>query len=158
MMIALSFGCKEKSNSSIESASNESPIDVISIDTSKAIVSERVFDASGQYVSKDNNGAGYYKVMLLSKTAEGDWNVDIKVKKNGDKKVICDFKGKGYFKNRDLIVPLKEVNSSLKGALKIRFVDLMAIVYTEDVADNKEMIFFCKGEGSIAGNFKKTDI
>ena len=113
---------------------------------------------TGQYASRSAKGSGYYKVMFLKNKGGGKWNVDIKTKLNGSKKEICNFNGDGYFLDRDLIVPLNEVNPNLKGKLKIRFLDLMAIVYTEDQANSKEMISFCNGQGSIAGNFKKTDI
>lgn len=112
----------------------------------------------GQYAERAAAGSGYYKVMLLEDLGAGDWRVDIKVKENGTKDVLCDFVGAGYFVDRDLIVPLNNVNPQLKGSLRIRFLDLMAAVYTEDPNDSKEMITFCNGVGSIAGNFKKTNL
>lgn len=112
----------------------------------------------GQYAARDAAGAGYYKVMLLKQLGGGRWSVDIKVKRNGDKKILCDFVGYGYFEDSYLYVPLSEVNPTLKGSLKIRFIDLLAAVYTADPDDNKEMISFCPGVGSIAGNFKKTNL
>lgn len=119
---------------------------------------EELKKMSGQYAARDGSGAGYYKVMLLDDLGGGIWGVDIKVKRNGDKKILCDFNGKGYFLDENLIVPFGDVNPKLKGALKIRFVDLLAVVYTEDPLDNNEMVSFCESVGSIAGNFKKTNI
>ncbi|MDF1694476.1 MAG: hypothetical protein P1U56_01500, partial [Saprospiraceae bacterium] len=113
---------------------------------------------AGQYAARDAAGAGYYKVMLLTQLRGGTWNVDIKVKRNGDKKEMCSFVGNGYFKDQFLFVPMKDVNPDLKGTLKIRFLDLLSIVYTENPADSKEMVAFCDGVGSIAGNFKKTNL
>lgn len=113
---------------------------------------------SGQYASRDASGAGYYKVMMLKNKGEGVWNVDIKVKRNEDKKIICDFNGDGFFLDEKLIVPMNQINTELSGALKITFLELQAAVYTLDPADSKEMISFCKDVGSIAGNFKKTSI
>ena len=112
----------------------------------------------GQYVARDATDAGYYKVMLLKKKSGGIWNIDIKTKSNGDKNILCDFNADGYFVDRDLMVPLDQVDPNLKGRLQIRFLDLMAVVFTENISDSKEMISFCNGRGSIAGNFKKTNI
>lgn len=113
---------------------------------------------TGQYAERDASGAGYYKVMLLEDMGEGNWKVDIKVKRNGSKEVICDFIGVGYFLDHNLIVPLNNNDPKLKGSLKIRFLDLMAAVYTSDPKDSNEMVSFCKDVGSIAGNFKKTNL
>jgi hypothetical protein len=113
---------------------------------------------SGQYASRDASGAGYYKVMLLKNKGEGVWNVEIKVKRNEDKSIICDFNGDGFFLDENLIVPLNQVDTELSGALKITFLELLAAVYTVDPSDSKEMISFCDKVGSIAGNFKKTSI
>jgi hypothetical protein len=112
----------------------------------------------GQYAARGGSGSGYYKVMKLINKGEGVWNVDIKVKQNGDKKIICDFNADGFFLDHNLIVPLKPVNPELNGAIKITFLELMAAVYTVDPKDSKEMISFCGEVGSIAGNFKKTNI
>lgn len=113
---------------------------------------------SGQYAARDATGAGYYKVMMLKNKGEGVWNVDIKVKRNGDKMIICDFNADGFFLDEHLIVPMNQLNSELSGALKITFLELLAAVYTVDPSDSKEMISFCNEVGSIAGNFKKTSI
>lgn len=113
---------------------------------------------SGQYAERDAVGAGYYKVMILKNKEEGVWNVDIKVKRNGDKKIICDFNGDGFFLDENLIVPFNKINPELEGALKITFLEMWTAVYTVDRSDNKELIAFCNGVGSIAGNFKKTSI
>lgn len=113
---------------------------------------------TGQYVSRDDAKAGYYKVMVLGQRDGGKWKVDIKVKRNGDKKILCSFNGVGEFIDRDLYVPLDQANPDLKGSLQIRFLNLMAAVYTENKSDYKEMISFCPSKGSIAGNFKKTEI
>jgi len=113
---------------------------------------------TGQYASRDALKAGYYKVMMLTKNEYGEWIVTIKTKENGTKKVLCDFTGVGHFIDKNLIVPLSYANPDMKGSLKIRFLDLNAIVVTEDIAHNKELTAFCDGRGSIAGTFQKTDI
>jgi len=113
---------------------------------------------TGQYAAQGDQKTGYYNVMLLNRKKGGIWNVSIKTKRKRDKKVLCDFSGDGYFVDKNLMVPMNKINSKLKGSLKIQFLDLMAIVYTIDQADSKEMTSFCSGNGSIAGNFLKTEI
>ncbi len=115
-------------------------------------------EMTGQYVSRDDTGSGYYKVLVMSKVGNEKWEVDIKMKRSNDKKIICHFNGIGEFSDRDFFVPLDQMDPNLKGTLQIRFLDLLAVVYTEQKEDYKEMTSFCKGIGSIAGNFKKTDI
>jgi len=113
---------------------------------------------SGQYASREGAKAKLYKVMQLVPLDGGRWRVEIRVKQKVDKKTLCEFTGIGEFIDHDLFVPLSEANPRYQGTLQIRFLDLMAIVYTEDVADNKEMTEICNGTLSISGNFKKTDI
>ena len=112
----------------------------------------------GQYASRDATGVGYYKVMMLHNLGDGTFNVDIKLKRNGDKKVLCDFNANGVFRDKSLLVPLNQVQSELKGTLKISLLGLQAAVYTENPEDSQDMVTVCNGERSIAGNFKKTDI
>ena len=112
----------------------------------------------GQYASKDGTNQKEYKVMMITRNDAGEWVVNIKIKRTNDKKVLCDYSSVGHFYDRDLYVPLGFDDPSLKGNLRISFIDYNAIVYTQDVEDAKEMIAVCNGQHSIAGNFKKTDI
>ena len=153
----LGMGCKEKSNDSNQNNQGNSEVVISEVDSEQIYISEMIDRLEGQYAGKDK-GVGYFKIMNLSKAGKGDWKVDIKVKKESDQSVICDFEGTGKFRGKDLIVPLSNVDANLKGSLIIRFVDFLAIVYTEDIDDYKEMATFCNGEGSIAGNFKKMKI
>ena len=113
---------------------------------------------TGQYASRGSLESGHYKTLIIGQREGGKWKVNIKVRQTSDKKVLCEFNGLGAFVDKDLFVPLNQSDPSLKGRLQIRFLDLLATVYTEEVADNKEMNSFCTGRGSIAGNYKKTDI
>ena len=118
---------------------------------------EELSNMTGQYVARDGDSENY-KVLLIGEREGGQWAVSIKTKKIEGKEVICEFSGLGEYVDGDLFVPLRQVDPKLKGTLRIRFIDLMAVVYTNDIADNDEMTTVCKGTGSIAGNFKKTDI
>ena len=118
---------------------------------------DELSNMTGQYVARDGNSENY-KVLLIGERPGGQWAVNIKTKKIEGKDVICDFSGLGEYVDGDLYVPLRQVDSKLKGTLRIRFIDLMAVVYTNDPTDKEEMTTVCNGNGSIAGNFKKTDI
>lgn len=108
---------------------------------------------AGEYYTKTSSGVDYYNVMVLGKRDGGKWKVEIQVKRKSDKKVLCSFTAMGDFVDRDLFVPLNQVDPELKGTLLIRFVNSMAVVYTEDKADIKEMTAFCPEMRSISGNF-----
>ena len=112
---------------------------------------------TGQYAAREE-GSGVYKTLLLGEREGSTWAVNIKTKKVSNKEVICEFTGTGDFFDGDLYIPLNQTDPQLKGVLRIRFVELMAVVYTDDVENSKEMSIVCDGNGSIAGNFKKTDI
>lgn len=112
----------------------------------------------GHYVSKNVSNPDYYKSMVLGKRDGGKWKVVIEVKQTSDKKVVCEFTGTGEFIDKDLFVPLNQENPTLKGTLQIRFLGMMAAVYSEEQENSKELISFCPERGSIAGNFKKMEI
>jgi len=109
----------------------------------------------GQYSAKSNSKKGISKTLLIGEREGGKWNVEIEVTNKAGNQELCRFKGLGEFVDRDLYVPMNEIDSTLKGKLKVIFLDGTAIVYTEDKADFEEMATFCSGNGSIAGNYKK---
>ncbi len=109
----------------------------------------------GQYEIGIDKTTGNNKILLIGEREGGKWNVEIRVRRAKDKKLVCQFKSLGEFVDQDLFVPMNQVDPELKGTLQIRFLNSMAAVYTAKEANYKELASVCTGVGSIAGNFKK---
>lgn len=113
---------------------------------------------TGQYLAKNASTPGYYKSLVVGQREGGKWRAEIQVKRTKDRSVVCEFSGIGEFIDGDLYVPLNQENPELKGTLQIRFIGLLAAVYTAEQENGEELVSFCPERGSIAGNFKKTEI
>lgn len=119
---------------------------------------EQLTRMSGQYAAGDKSDLGYYKIMMINETSNGEWTVDLYAKNSKTKSVICEYHGIAEWINRDLIMPLTPDGNPDDGQISIRIVGLNASVYTTKTSDIKKLIDYCGGKASLAANYKKTDI
>lgn len=105
---------------------------------------------SGNYLAGEK-GKGAKKLVL---TYISKGNFSVAISSEGEEK-DCNFKGKGKLVNDQILVPLKEVNAALDGVMSIRLKNGRAEVFAADFGHRSDLVFFCNGKYSLAGDYKK---
>lgn len=99
---------------------------------------------------------GSYQQTLTIKAAEKDL-LDVTIAQTGGKGKGCEFSGKGQIVNNQIEIKLKTVNPEMNGTLVIRPLDDESgvNVFTSRFDDRYELMNFCGGGGSLAGDYVK---
>lgn len=115
-------------------------------------------------VAKDFEGSytlggeekGSYQQTLTIKAAENNL-LDVNIAQTGGKGDGCEFSGKGQIINNQIEIKLKTVNSEMNGTMVIRPLDEGngLNVFTSKFDDRYELMNFCGGGGSLAGDYIK---
>lgn len=99
---------------------------------------------------------GAYK-QTLTITKVDDRNVEVAIAQTGGAGKGCEFKGQGKIVNNQIEINLKDVNPDMKSVMTIRPTtngDGMN-VFTSKFDDHNDLMFFCGGGGSLAGDYIK---
>jgi hypothetical protein len=98
----------------------------------------------------DPKKEGYWQRLSISKAANNTYNVEISF---GGSKKGCSFKGTGELKNGRIEIQLSKVNKEMKGLMTIdKKADHME-VFTSNEDDRFELMWFCGGGASLAGDY-----
>lgn len=108
----------------------------------------------GEYVD-DIKKIGYYQTLSIKAINDSIYDVNITFK--GLTKKGCTFKGKGQLINNQIDIQLKNIFPELKGTMTIQFKDnnKIADVFTTKFEERFDLMYFCGGGGSLAGEYTK---
>lgn len=116
-------------------------------------------------VAKDFEGSytlggeekGSYRQTLTIKAAENNL-LDVSIAQTGGKGDGCEFSGKGQIINNQIEIKLKTVDPEMNGTMVIRPLNEGngLNVFTSRFDDRYELMNFCGGGGSLAGDYIKT--
>lgn len=111
----------------------------------------------GSYNQGGEEKGAYVQTLTIAKNEDGTLSVN--VAQTGGKGKGCEFTGKGHLVNNQIEVNLKEVNPDLKGVMVIRPLNEGngMNVFTSKFDDRYDLMFFCGGGGSLAGDYIKAE-
>lgn len=111
----------------------------------------------GSYAMDFGNEPGAYQQYLLVEPIDGLTDaVQVSFSSEGAGKG-CEFTGKGRIINDQIEVSLNDQHDKMKSTMVIRFVDKekTLFVFTSNFDDRYDLMYFCGGGGSLAGNYVK---
>lgn len=109
---------------------------------------------AGNWFLDGYNGEGYRQIMKIRGETVNDVIVDIDF--SGARKG-CRFRSKGHISNGQIEIPLNNAEAGMGGTLIIRPSrenDTLSL-FTLNPDDRNELMYFCGGGGSLAGDYKK---
>lgn len=114
---------------------------------------DSVFFAGNWFLDGDE-GEGYRQIMKIRGETANDVIVDIRF--SGARKG-CRFHSKGHISDGQIEIPLNNAEAGMNGTLIIRPSRENGILTlsTLNPEDRNELIYFCGGGGSLAGDYKK---
>lgn len=107
---------------------------------------------NGSYILGEE-GKGYYQTLTLTNTKDNEFDVAVTFK--AATKKGCEFKGKGILVNNQIEVNLKDSNPDLKAVMTISVKNNMAVISTSKFNERYDLMYFCGGGGSLAGEYLK---
>lgn len=120
------------------------------IDTSK-------FNYEGEYAIKSSKEKGAYWQKLSIKKNGNGYVVNITASEvNG--KPSCQFSDGGTIKNDTLFVDMKNGDKTIPMVIAPTHDQLGVEVFTKKFEDRFQLMYYCSGGGSLAGNYLKTTI
>lgn len=99
---------------------------------------------------------GAYKQMLTI-TKINDRRVEVAIAQTGGSGKGCEFKGQGTIVNNQIEINMKDVNPDMKSVMTIRPMNNgnEMNVFTSKFDDRYDLMFFCGGGGSLAGDYRR---
>lgn len=109
----------------------------------------------GDYIQGGESKGAYSQTMKISAT--GNNTVQVTIAQSGGKGKGCDFSGKGHLVNNQIEINLKEVNPNLSATMVIRPNNEGngMNVFTSKIDQLYDLMYFCGGGGSLAGDYTK---
>lgn len=109
---------------------------------------------TGNWALEGYNGKGYRQIMKIHGETANDIMVSISF--SGARKG-CQFSGKGVLSDGQITIPLKNTAPDMKGTIIIRPADENETLSlsTLNPEDRNELMYFCGGGASLAGDYKK---
>lgn len=109
---------------------------------------------TGNWALEGYNGKGYRQIMKIHGETANDIMVSIGF--SGARKG-CQFSGKGVLSDGQITIPLKNTAPDMKGTIIIRPADENETLSlsTLNPEDRNELMYFCGGGASLAGDYKK---
>lgn len=108
-------------------------------------------DMEGTY-NTDPKKEGYWQRLTIKKNANNTYAVAIAF---GGSPKGCKFTGTGEWKNGRIEIQLSTVNKEMKGVMTITKVNDHMEIYTVNEDDRFELMWFCGGGASLAGDYYK---
>ncbi|WP_428225824.1 copper resistance protein NlpE [Flavobacterium sp.] len=170
------YGTWTKNDNIIEVSVTNAPKEYYAIKTDKTLVmldadkkevtgelaKHYIFEKETSYTAKTLNGSyqtslegkGYNQILELK--ADNDSIYNVKISFTGATKG-CTFEGKGQLVNNQIDVDLKKVDKNLKATMTIQFKDdaKIAEVFTSKFDERFDLMYFCGGGASLAGDYQK---
>lgn len=112
-------------------------------------------DFEGEYVLGETAKGAYSQTLSIS--AAGNNTAQITIAQSGGKGKGCNFSGKGHLINNQIEVDLKEINPELNATMVIRMNNEKDGVnlFTSKFDQRYDLMYFCGGGGSLAGDYIK---
>ena len=114
-------------------------------------------DFEGSYIQGGEEKGSYAQTLNIS-AAEGNMLL-VTITRSGGKGKGCEFSGKGRIVNNQIEIDLEEINPDLTATMVIRpnNEDNGMNVFTSKIDQLYDLMYFCSGGGSVAGDYiKKT--
>lgn len=111
---------------------------------------------AGKYTYGSDEKGAYAQTLTITKIS--DKKVNVAISQTGGAGKGCEFKGEGKIVNNQIEVNMKDVNPDMKSVMTIRPTDndgKTLNVFTSSFEDRYDLMFFCGGGGSLAGDYTK---
>ena len=109
----------------------------------------------GTYNSSYDEKDAYKQTLTITKV--DDRQVDVTIVQTSGAGKGCEFKGQGHIVNNQIEINMKDVNPDMKSVMTIRFTPNgnELNVFTSKFDDRNDLMFFCGGGGSLAGDYRR---